>query len=721
MTPLPDLTYWSQLLARLFLELLVLSSVAGLAGQLMRSAASRRRTWMAAFFGFAFILGMELTGLNGFFQLRQPVGASPHSHPARSDPPGWRVKVADSEPAAAMNLGAARPRPGGIQERMASAAAPLWWPAGVWVGGFAFWFLRVLFGRYACLRTQAQLPEDVEKSLPAEFDAWRRRMHIRKPVQFKCLDKLPGPIAFGLLRPAIGLPANFLAAFTESQRKVVLLHELAHLQVHDPFWHWAADMLAAMLWWNPVVWWARREFSLASELAADEASHWVEDGGPILAQCLVETGQRYRGMPTGIRWGISSLGFQSALGRRVVHLLSRDPGQFIPATRHGWLGLALGSLPTGILITAAIGSWTPLKPLPGNQGGFLAAFWRNSLPGLRLETSGESPPKNHHLSPTIPSADKTNPPPLAAERWAAKPPPLETKTFRLDTETFPNYARVIGYLEQATGIHLSASNWKDPIRSDPWINYWGDQNDDEDRRSLFYSDRSGALLIRATAEELDKVEAAIQTLKKSELQIRIESRFVEIQREAVATLPLPHRTSGQAAILSQGEFHKIDQILSQTKGVNIRLAPMLTTTSGRQGQVSANNLRSILAPLTNSTTGEIVAGIQTIPTGPSLDVLGHVLTNRLIRLDLRPSYEEFQGYEATRNPAKPDAEIPMPRILHWSETNSTLLTSGQTAFCGRLDWDKAVQAPAQSDRWLTNKVTLLVFVTVNLDTLKKNP
>ncbi len=721
MTPWPDLAYWSQLLARLFLELLILGLMAGLAGRLTCSAANRRRTWMVAFFGFAFILGMELTGLNGFFQLQQPVGASRHSYPARSDPVGWRVKVAESEPAASMNLGAARPRAGRIKERMASATAPVWWPAGLWVGGFAFWILRVLAGRYACLRTQVQLPCDVAKNLPAEFDAWRQRMHIRKPVQFKCLDKLPGPIAFGLLRPTIGLPANFLAVFTESQRKVVLLHELAHLQVNDPFWHWAADILAALLWWNPIVWWARREFSLASELAADEASHWVADGGPILAQCLVETGQRYRGIPTGIRWGISSLGFQSDLGRRVVHLLSRDPGQFIPAIRHGWLGLALGSLPAGILITAAIGSWTPLKPLPGNQVGFLAAFWRNSLPGLRWETTRESPPKNHHLSPTIPAADKTNPPPFAAERWAVKPPPLMTKTFRLDTEAFPNYARVIGYLEQATGIHLSASNWKDPIRSDPWINYWGNQNDDEDRRYFFYSDRSGALLIRATSEELEKVEAAIQTLKKSEEQIRIESRFVEIQRDAVATLPLPPRTSGQAALLSQGEFQKIDQILAHTQGVNIRLAPMLTTTSGRQGQVIANNLRSILAPLTNSTTGEIVAGIQTIPTGPSLDVLGHVLTNRLIRLDLRPSYEEFQGYEATRNPPEQSAEIPMPRILHWSETNSTILTSGQTAFCGRLDWDKAVQAAPQSDRWLTNKVTLLVFVTVQLDALKKFP
>ena len=52
----------------------------------------------------------------------------------------------------------------------------------------------------------------------------------------------------------------------------MLAHELAHLAGNDPAWYLLADILAAALWWHPLIWWSRRQLHAQSELAADEAS-----------------------------------------------------------------------------------------------------------------------------------------------------------------------------------------------------------------------------------------------------------------------------------------------------------------------------------------------------------------------------------------------------------------------------------------------------------------
>ena len=72
----------------------------------------------------------------------------------------------------------------------------------------------------------------------------------------------------------------------------MVAHELAHLAVHDPAWGILADVVVAMFWWHPLVWWARRQLCAANEAVADEASLLIADGPNVLAECLVELGNR---------------------------------------------------------------------------------------------------------------------------------------------------------------------------------------------------------------------------------------------------------------------------------------------------------------------------------------------------------------------------------------------------------------------------------------------
>ena len=88
----------------------------------------------------------------------------------------------------------------------------------------------------------------------------------------------------------VGVAAGFWGAIDRGQQEAILVHELAHLAAGDVIWVLLADLLAAMLWWQPLVWWLRRRLRAAGEVAADEASLLVPDGTNILAACLVALG-----------------------------------------------------------------------------------------------------------------------------------------------------------------------------------------------------------------------------------------------------------------------------------------------------------------------------------------------------------------------------------------------------------------------------------------------
>lgn len=227
----------------------------------------------------------------------------------------------------------------------------VWWPAWVWLGGALTIGLWTLIPRLwlAFAARRAGVGDDRER-----LDALAGRLNLRRPVRVLVSAKLAGPIAFGVLRPGIGLPADFRTAHARAEQDAMLAHELAHHAARDPLWLALADLLLAVLWWHPLVWWARRQFRAASEAAADEASLVVEDGPAVLAGCLVALASR---LP---RRGILSLlgmaGFRSELGRRVERLLRLRAGEqpVKGRTRPGLFAVFAGFASLGVAEAASV-------------------------------------------------------------------------------------------------------------------------------------------------------------------------------------------------------------------------------------------------------------------------------------------------------------------------------------------------------------------------------
>ncbi len=77
------------------------------------------------------------------------------------------------------------------------------------------------------------------------------------------------PATYGLLRPAIFMPVDS-AEWSVDRRRVVLLHELAHVRRRDSAMQLLARTALSLYWWNPLAWFAWREFLKERERAADD-------------------------------------------------------------------------------------------------------------------------------------------------------------------------------------------------------------------------------------------------------------------------------------------------------------------------------------------------------------------------------------------------------------------------------------------------------------------
>lgn len=78
-----------------------------------------------------------------------------------------------------------------------------------------------------------------------------------------------GPVAAGIRRPLILLPADFTARYTPAEQRQALLHEGAHHDRGDLLANLVALGGVALHWWNPIAHLAYRAFRTDQELACD--------------------------------------------------------------------------------------------------------------------------------------------------------------------------------------------------------------------------------------------------------------------------------------------------------------------------------------------------------------------------------------------------------------------------------------------------------------------
>jgi TonB family protein len=89
-------------------------------------------------------------------------------------------------------------------------------------------------------------------------------------AQLLVSDSVSGPVTFGLFRPVVLLPATF-PSMPVTMRDAILFHELLHVERRDWLFTVGEEIVRAVFWFHPAIWWVLGEIQLAREQTVDQA------------------------------------------------------------------------------------------------------------------------------------------------------------------------------------------------------------------------------------------------------------------------------------------------------------------------------------------------------------------------------------------------------------------------------------------------------------------
>jgi protein TonB len=146
-----------------------------------------------------------------------------------------------------------------------AAASPIQWPSALlWIFGIGF-VLRFLWlvagiARLRALRRGGAVVRD------CVYDEVQERLGTQ--AELRSVSRLNQPVTFGLRRPVVLLPVA-LADADESIRRAAVTHELIHVLRRDWLSMMSEELLRAVFWWHPAVWWLTARIRLTREEFTD--------------------------------------------------------------------------------------------------------------------------------------------------------------------------------------------------------------------------------------------------------------------------------------------------------------------------------------------------------------------------------------------------------------------------------------------------------------------
>lgn len=389
----PDLGGWGRLFGVLSVETALLLLVAtGLAFK-VQGAQARRLVWRIALVALTLVWLTEGLGGRSYLEFR-PLRSGSSSRQIITttlDAPGFAPSIPETP---AITGPATEP----------ILPAPVWWPGLLWLTGTLSYGLRSILARgwlsWRCRKHSSPSLAAVDPFTRATVNELSRVLGLRSARLFGW-PELKGPIAFGIFRPTVVVPADFAARFPSDQRVAILAHELGHLAARDPAWLGLAQVLAAMAWWNPLVWWLQVQLRRSSEASADDVSGVIPGGRVALAESLVTLGREWVSPLEAHRLAVTGSGPASELARRVRALLETSETPHPPRMGLRW-GLSAGMAMLGFTLLAL--------PVPGEPAVSLprllaAAEVNRAIPATDPTPDTEPPTKESGIpnSPTSPA------------------------------------------------------------------------------------------------------------------------------------------------------------------------------------------------------------------------------------------------------------------------------------------------------------------------------
>jgi TonB family protein len=252
----------------------------------------------------------------------------------------FRVNVTDAtREQAAGGAQAAVPSLARVRALDCGAVLLLLWGAGVVVR-----LTQMLAGWTAMERLRRNAKPLMNPILPA----LAKQLEIECEVKLYETDPDNMPITYGVRRPSIFVPAT-ASCWSPERWRFVLLHELAHVRRQDPAKQIMARLALTVYWWNPLAWFAWREFLKEQERAADDVVLGTGSCSTEYASQLLEIARSMQSSSFG--WAVA-MAQRSQLEGRLLAILDKGRNRSSP-----------GRASLAALLLAGVGIITPVAAL----------------------------------------------------------------------------------------------------------------------------------------------------------------------------------------------------------------------------------------------------------------------------------------------------------------------------------------------------------------------
>ncbi|TWU03065.1 Regulatory protein BlaR1 [Symmachiella macrocystis] len=213
--------------------------------------------------------------------------------------------------------------------------------ASAWMTGTLLFLTPLFLGLAASVRQarrSQRMTDPVWTNLCAEAAA---RLGLSRSVTLRQTEDGVVPMTSGVFFPVVYLPRDS-QHWTAARRRLVLLHELAHVKRWDVLFQALARLACAIYWFHPLAWYALRNVRIESESACDDCVVGTGERVTDYAAQLIDIARAYRRprLVSGV-----AITRSTQLEGRIVSLLDRARSHQ-PVGKRVARGLLAGALIT---------------------------------------------------------------------------------------------------------------------------------------------------------------------------------------------------------------------------------------------------------------------------------------------------------------------------------------------------------------------------------------
>jgi len=216
------------------------------------------------------------------------------------------------------------------------------WVVGLWMLGMILLSARLLLAWVFLRKLKTVAVTPVNAATQALCEQVCDRLGMRPTIRILQSSLVSVPMAFGVLRPCLLLPASAVTGLSTEALEAIVAHELAHVRRNDYLLNLLQCLVEISLFFHPAVWWISKQARIERENCCDDVAAGVA-GDPVayarvLAQ-VAEMGQNPLALVTAADGG--------DLLARIRRLLALRTGEELTTPR--WMGAAVSLLSVCLL------------------------------------------------------------------------------------------------------------------------------------------------------------------------------------------------------------------------------------------------------------------------------------------------------------------------------------------------------------------------------------